>query len=96
MSRLIDAEILLKSIDENCLGCGEQGTSKCKNAVGICLYQDMREIIEEIPESIVRCKDCKHNFCTAHNHGVMCPRCLFTQYCLSENDFCSFGERREG
>lgn len=52
--------------------------------------------IEALSEqSIVRCGECKHNWNTARNHGVMNPRCDFTKKVLSENDFCSFGERRE-
>ena len=42
---------------------------------------------------IVRCRECKHNYNTAINHGKMQPRCDFTDYKLTENDFCSRGER---
>ena len=44
---------------------------------------------------IVRCKECKHNYNTAINHGKMQPRCDFTDWKLTENDYCSRGERRE-
>lgn len=44
--------------------------------------------------SIVRCKDCKYNYNTCINHGKMNPRCDFTDYFLTENDYCSRGERR--
>jgi len=42
---------------------------------------------------IVTCGECKHNYNTAINHGKMQPRCDFTDYKLTENDFCSRGER---
>lgn len=42
---------------------------------------------------LVRCKECKHNYNTTINHGKMCPRCDFTDWKLSENDYCSRGER---
>lgn len=45
-------------------------------------------------EDIVRCKDCKHNYNTVINHGKMHPRCDFTDRALTENDFCSRGERQ--
>lgn len=42
---------------------------------------------------VVRCKECKHNYNKAINHGKMQPRCDFTDWKLSENDYCSRGER---
>ena len=42
---------------------------------------------------IVRCAECKYNYNTAINHGKMQPRCDFTDRKLTENDFCSRGER---
>ena len=42
---------------------------------------------------IVRCKECKHNYNTAINHGKMQPRCDFTDYKLTEDDYRSRGER---
>ena len=50
--------------------------------------------IEDAPSiEIIRCGECKHNYNTAINHGKMQPRCDFTDYKLTENDFCSRGER---
>ena len=50
---------------------------------------------EEIADMVrvVRCKECKHNYNKALNHGKMQPRCDFTDWKLSENDYCSRGER---
>lgn len=57
------------------------------------------EKIENIPSAdvveVVRCKDCKNNYVTTHNHGKQDdPRCDFTDRHLSLDDFCSRGERR--
>lgn len=55
--------------------------------------------IKNIPSAdvveVVRCKDCKNNYVTTHNHGKQDdPRCDFTDRHLSLADFCSRGERR--
>lgn len=55
--------------------------------------------INETPSAdvakVVRCKDCKNNYVTTHNHGKQDdPRCDFTDRHLSLDDFCSRGERR--
>lgn len=42
---------------------------------------------------IVRCRECKHDYNKVLNHGKMKPRCDFTDRVLTENDFCSRGER---
>ena len=42
---------------------------------------------------VVRCKECKHNYNKVINHGKMQPRCDFTDRVLTENDYCSRGER---
>ena len=42
---------------------------------------------------IVRCRECKHNYNKVLNHGKMQPRCDFTDRKLSEDDYCSRGER---
>ena len=42
---------------------------------------------------VVRCKDCKYNWNTPLNYGKNHPKCNFTDYALTENDFCSRGEK---
>lgn len=63
------------------------------------VYIDKHEVAERIKKlpsiDIVRCKECKHNYNTAINHGKMQPRCDFTDWKLTKNDFCSRGERKE-
>lgn len=66
----------------------------------------MKEVIMKVPSfsadypkapiyvaELVRCKECKHNYNKTLNHGKMYPRCDFTDWKLSENDYCSRGER---
>lgn len=43
---------------------------------------------------VVRCKDCKHKVRTDANGIVVCSE-EHGMYCQTENDFCSYGERRE-
>ena len=61
--------------------------------------EDVINAIKNIPSAdvaeVVRCKDCKNNYVTTHNHGKQDdPRCDFTDRHLSLDDFCSRGERR--
>lgn len=44
---------------------------------------------------VVRCKDCKHKVRTDANGIVICSE-EHGMYCPTENDFCSYGKRREG
>jgi hypothetical protein len=53
----------------------------------------MTDIYNAPSIDIVRCKECKHNYNKTLNHGKMYPRCDFTDWKLSENDYCSRGER---
>ena len=89
MSRYIDADNLHNAKFQNTDGYGEN----------VAYRVGWNEAIEAIEENeptaidIVRCKECKHNYNTAINHGKMQPRCDFTDWKLSENDYCSRGER---
>ena len=63
------------------------------------VYVISPDAVEKIPSAdvaeVVRCKDCKNNYVTTHNHGKQDdPRCDFTDRHLSLDDFCSRGERR--
>lgn len=82
MSRYIDADNLIDTIGAM-IGYGTTPT-------------DIWDMVNSAPTiDIVRCKECKHNYSKALNHGKMQPRCDFTDWKLSENDYCSRGERRE-
>lgn len=61
----------------------------------ICLVKRINGIVAQktLVTELVRCKECKHNYNKVLNHGKMKPRCDFTDRALTENDFCSRGER---
>lgn len=61
---------------------------------GYDYLNSMRTLEEQQTVDIVRCKDCKHNLDTTVNNGKNHPRCVFTEFVLTENDFCSKGEKR--
>ena len=62
---------------------------------GALLFQpDVRKIIEEEPEVVIRCKDCghyKHYECLFGE----CFECEVFEYPTKETDFCSRAERRD-
>ena len=61
----------------------------------VSLDDKFKEIPSADVAEVVRCKDCKNNYVTTHNHGKQDdPRCDFTDRHLSLDDFCSRGERR--
>lgn len=46
---------------------------------------------------VVRCKDCKHKgWMQEPCHGKTIDYCRLHEFCVSANDFCSYGERKEG
>ena len=87
--RLIDANATLLAIDIH-------GTNK----FGM-LDEDIREFIKKQPTvdavEVVRCQDCKHRC-----NGRDCTHPLLLSYSwgairnVKDNDFCSYGKRREG
>ena len=96
MSRLIDADALM---DE-------------ANSDGAYGYVDAKQISEAPTidaVEVVRCRDCKYwgdeDGKLQDSDGVLCARCKVHNYlidgrhtgwCPTENDFCSYGERKEG
>ena len=87
MSRYIDADALKKDVEDfpNCYN-GWSDTYDKAFIIGA---------IEEQPSiDIVRCKECKHRY----NDGWIEPRwtCDYLKDMrLKDDDFCSYGERRE-
>ena len=46
---------------------------------------------------LVRCKDCKHIMHSAIYKKLFCTNIYgLRDICISKDDFCSYGERREG
>ncbi len=52
--------------------------------------------LEDAMASIVRCKDCIHNFVRYGEDECYCGHPDGLNDILKPNDFCSYGERREG
>ena len=97
MARLIDADALMRkcSCKRNCSDCDfyTDGDSWCKGEVfGITIMQ--MPTIDAVP--VVRCKDCKH----WHKDTVFCGYMSYGEASERVNwyadDFCSYGERKDG
>lgn len=100
MSRYIDADKLYKDEVARCrcvpwVGSGDNN------------YKDLDEVLADAPTAdvveVVRCKDCRH----WNNEGYdailesafgECQKSFEDYHCCetTENDYCSYGERREG
>lgn len=98
MSRYIDADALRHNVlywadSKNLQGNHEQ--AKAFNYC-LCMIDDMptADVVE-----VVRCKDCKYYKEYIGNKGsammCFCPCCIGGQGKKSEDDYCSYGERRE-
>ena len=86
MRRLIDANALMDSIiDQLEIEWGYEG-----------IREDVKRIFENAPTvdavEVVRCKDCRHWTMGYCNHFAYYDYEPMT----NEDDYCSYGERREG
>ena len=85
--------------------------TRCENQRGCDLCADLHEwIMEHLEaEKVVRCRDCKHwgdkDGKLQNPDGELFARCKVHNYlidgrhtgwCPAENDFCSYGERKDG
>ena len=64
------------------------GTGYQSWAVDIIKRQPIADVVE-----VVRCKDCKYSIKDTFKR-TMCNR-AFTMFEVQQNDFCSYGERKE-
>lgn len=105
--RLIDADKLLEIYKKwipQLLSKEDEGD---RRGVETCItvLEDM-QTVDAVPA--VRCRDCKHwgdeDGKLQHSDGVLFARCKIHNYlldgrhtgwCPTENDFCSYGERKE-
>ena len=102
MRRLIDANALRKQMFSY-YGCVNENSSKEYYRGETLMNYEVADMIEDCIENaptvdaveVVRCKDCNyfggHGMCYCHaadEHG--------TPIFVREDDFCSYGERREG
>lgn len=69
--------------------------------LSVCTAADCLSIVEESPAAdvveVVRCKNCKH-FCPyeGEEHKGDCAELVGLESCVYEDDFCSYGERKDG
>ena len=75
----------------NVIHCGIDESKVVRVAMADC------ELIPTVDAvSVVRCKDCKHwTYDNYHKHNY-CSNKFGLRYVCPENNFCSYGERREG
>lgn len=93
MSRYIDRNELLKTINEN---VAEAHNERCSQLLEAILNAPTADVVE-----VVRCKDCKHH----PDNGGECDRsithtsrdyvCEVNTYRYIGLDYCSYGERKE-
>ena len=82
--RLIDADLLSEAIHENVPAPYDDASWAKDN----CLAEvEMAPTVDAVP--VVRCRECKY-----HNKPP-CPMRLSFNW-TEDNDFCSYGERKEG
>ena len=93
MDDYISREALIDRLSKNLSACNPGTFSE------MC-YADAIETVKHLPaadvEPVVRCRECVGRpFWEEDHNGV--PLCLLSGlYVRSEDDFCSYGERKEG
>ena len=108
--RLVDADALMRIYQE--VLCPHVSCADCSLLTndGNCRFETMiREALAIDAVSIVRCRECKYwgdeDGKAQRADGVLFARCnvhnylidgRHTGWCPTENDFCSYGERKEG
>ena len=89
--RLIDADLLSEAIHENVPAPYDDASWAKDN----CLAEvEMAPTVDAVP--VVRCRECKHrgtDDCIFHIKGEPADEELLLKL---DNDFCSYGERKEG
>lgn len=94
--RLIDANAFMAYIDKQyCTPCKANGQDYHEIRCRACWVDDMSIELDAIPTvdavEVVRCKDCKY-----YSNGWLCNLYLNVSHEMKPDDFCSYGERREG
>ena len=89
--RLIDADRLSEAIYDNVPAPYEDASWAKEN----CLAEiEAAQTVDAVP--VVRCRECVGRAFWEKDHNDV-PVCLLSGlYVKSENDFCSYGERKEG
>lgn len=88
MARLIDADAYIEMMEEKC----DHEAELDEIILSVC-----RGGIKQMPTidavEVVRCKDCKYLEIIPFRNPYYCEKFL---YKVSENGFCSWGERKDG
>ena len=88
--RLIDADRLSESIYDNVPAPYEDASWAKEN----CLAEiEAAQTIDAVP--VVRCRECKYRFGNNGHSKNGCP-IIDTNIWMDDDDFCSYGERKEG
>lgn len=93
--KLIDANDLLKRFEQEQNAYNTHGREFASSFLSSggeisTEWYCVEDIVENMPEAIIRCRDCKHNPTEA---WFGCPMAGTKR--RTEDTFCSFGERRE-
>lgn len=89
---LTDKETLYKKIKSICDGCKFYNENSC----ACCFMTECCNAVEDAPMIdavlVVRCKDCKHR----DPEDKICDcGCWHIPFITNDDDFCSYGERKE-
>lgn len=94
MAEYIDREAFKKSVEERyCKPCKAEGKDHNGCWCRACWVDDMLDEVDCFQPAdvapVVRCKDCKYRDSTPGQPNILCAQ-------MHEDDFCSYGERKEG
>lgn len=88
--RLIDADWLSEAIHDNVPAPYEDASWAKEN----CLAEiEAAQTIDAVP--VVRCRECKYRFGNNGHSKNGCP-IIDANIWMDDDDFCSYGERKEG
>ena len=89
--RLINADKLSEAIHENVLAMYEES---------VAAKEDCLREIEEAPTVdavvVTRCKDCKYAYINSFSASSGVALCTLSGKPMQQDDFCSYGEPKEG
>lgn len=97
--RLIDADQMAVDESEAYMSAQVQITDDLKWLVNFAAHSKIQKLIADTPTAdvvpVVRCKDCKYLVnATVNSNGFLI--CHVTDMEIAPEDFCSYGERKEG
>ena len=90
--RLIDADRLFESIYDNVSAPYEEAVAAKEDCLGEI---EDAPTVDAVP--VVRCKDCVNGTFCLNSQGSEYVDCILDDYSVRKpDDFCSYGERKEG